>query len=251
MAKPLRTAGESFRSLLKSVGYDERLRVVRAYYPGFGPRQGYDIRRLDRLTTKQKARLTRYYSAIRPFLGAPLVKQKLKTPEVASAAWRGLFGCEPPLGTLYVPILEAPVNKPQLVFKREAPPEASIREMLQRVRTRFPGYFTAKDGFDIRRVKRWEAERFEVLEDAYSRSGDLMLQSVRLRGGIHTNKHYFEDYGLTEQQLTLTGEETDNMIRAMLAEAGGSHFAVVTGDYLYGVGGKRGEREEVFMGNPR
>ena len=117
--KKVLTAAQEFNRLVASVSYQERLKTVRAYYPGFGSRDGFDLRKP--LSTAKKAKLTKYYKAIRPWLGAPIVRQKLKNADEASAAWRWLHGTEPPLGTLYIPIHESPKNKPRVKMVKIPP----------------------------------------------------------------------------------------------------------------------------------
>lgn len=125
--KPV-TAAQEFARLVASVSYEERLKTVQAYFPEFNATKKVKLKngkKVNRkiynskkgLTAKQKQKVTRYYKDIRPYLSAPIVKQKLRNAEEASAAWRWLHGREPPHGTLFVPIHEAPLNKPRLKFK--------------------------------------------------------------------------------------------------------------------------------------
>lgn len=105
-----------FEEFAKGVGYEEKLRLARAYYPKeFSSQKGYSLtaKGIAALTARQKRKLTQYYNYIRPFIGPASQKVYTRNAEQASAAWRSLFGVEPPKGTLYVPVVG---NDPELEY---------------------------------------------------------------------------------------------------------------------------------------
>ena len=222
--KKVLTAAQEFNRLVASVSYQERLKTVRAYYPGFGSRDGFDLRKP--LSTAKKAKLTKYYKAIRPWLGAPIVRQKLKNADEASAAWRWLHGTEPPLGTLYIPIHESPKNKPRIKMVK-IPPE--------------PVY----DEFDN--------EVFDEDGEPVMTEPDYRV-SVKLGRNIEAENYFFDDYGLTPDVIATDPEA---MLADMLDKIGAPRYAIMCGDYLFSNFSKRrrGKRDErsrdntVFIGD--
>jgi|WetSurMetagenome_2_1015567.scaffolds.fasta_scaffold01855_2 hypothetical protein len=116
-----------FEDFAKGIGYDERLRLARAYYPKeFSAKEGYSLTRkgLAALTTAQKRKITKNYNIIRPFIGATSQKIYTRSPTKASAAWRSLFGIEPPRGTLFVPVVG---NEPRLEYYEEGENDLRVR----------------------------------------------------------------------------------------------------------------------------
>ena len=220
------TSAEEFNRLVASISYAERIKTVRAYYPDlFTAKKGFHLNKP--LTGKQKYKVTRYYKAIRPFLSAPIVKQKLKNVEQASAAWRWLHGIEPPLGTLYIAIHESPKNKPKLKFEK-IEPEPLLDE--------YDNEILDKKGKPVMSLP------------------DVRV-SVKLGRGLQAENYYFDDYALTPE---LIARDPDALLADMLERIGAPRYAIMTGDHLFShfASKRRGSKDElrdntVYMGGAR
>ena len=236
--------------LLETSSWEERLDTVRGYYTGFGER-AYPRNKVSSWSRAKKDKLRRHYKAIRPFLGAPLVRIKPKTKAQVKAAWLFLFGIDPPLDTPYVPLLESPVNEPEIIYRKGSMPDLEPKAMLDAVRKAYPGKFTSKQGYDWRRASDWPDSFFTKIENAYQKlAPPVEVVRVALKGGVDVDIHYFEDWGFTEKRMAIMDKETDEQLLNRLKMLDSNSIAIMTGNYYMGVGGKNGMRDYLFLGSP-